>query len=300
MRARGRADVTGKVVLITGAARGIGAEVARRLARQGARLALVGLEGEQLREVAAQCGGDAAAWEADVTDPAALEHAVAGVVERFGGIDVVVANAGIAATGFVRSIDPAAFDRVIEVNLLGVWRTVRACLPQLIERRGYCLVVSSLASIVHVPGNAAYSAAKAGCEAFANSLRAEVRHLGVDVGVAYFSWISTDMVNSADQHPVFGPIRTGMPGLASRTYPVSAVGKAVVGGIARRSKSVYVPGWIGALKLFRALAPGVVDRQAAKFVPAADKAAVRDIEERGAEAASRPVGPGGAAAVGGS
>ncbi|MFD1145795.1 SDR family oxidoreductase [Saccharothrix hoggarensis] len=280
-------DVAGKVVLITGAARGIGAEVARRLAARGAKLALVGLEGDQLRQVAEQCGGRA--WEADVTDWEALETAVNGVVDHYGGIDVVVANAGIAATGFVRSMDPAAFERVIEVNLLGVWRTVRTCLPHLIASRGYCLVVSSLAAIVHIPGNAAYSAAKAGCEAFADSLRAEVRHLGVDVGVAYFSWIATDMVNSADRHPVFGPLRSGMPGLAGKKYPVSDVGKAVVRAITRRSKAVHVPGWVGGLKLFRAFTPKVVDRQAPKSVPAADREmAQRDL--------SGLVGPGGTAA----
>ncbi|GGP80438.1 SDR family oxidoreductase [Saccharothrix coeruleofusca] len=262
-------DVADKVVLITGAARGIGAEVARQLSAMGARVALVGLEGAQLAEVAAQCGGKA--WEADVTDWAQLRAAVDGAVEHFGRIDVVVANAGIATTGFVRSVDPAAFERVVEVNLLGVWRTVRACLPHLIASRGYCLVVSSLAAIVQIPGNAAYSAAKAGCEAFAHSLRAEVRHLGVDVGVAYFSWIATDMVDSVDRHPVFGPLRRGLPGPAGRKHPVSAVGKAVVKGIAGRKRAVHVPGWVGALKLFRALTPVVVARQAPKAVAAADR-----------------------------
>jgi NAD(P)-dependent dehydrogenase (short-subunit alcohol dehydrogenase family) len=281
-------DVAGKVVLITGAARGIGAEVARRLAAKGAKLALVGLEGDQLRQVAEQCGGKA--WEADVTDWEALETAVNGVVEHFGGIDVVVANAGVAATGFIRSMDPAAFERVIEVNLLGVWRTVRTCLPHLVASRGYCLVVSSLAAIVHIPGNGAYSAAKAGCEAFADSLRAEVRHLGVDVGVAYFSWISTDMVDSADAHPVFGPLRSGMPGLAGKKYPVSDVGKAVVRAITRRSKAVHVPGWVGGLKIFRAFAPRVVDRSAAKSVPDADR-------QMAANDLSGLVGPGGTAAA---
>jgi NAD(P)-dependent dehydrogenase (short-subunit alcohol dehydrogenase family) len=288
-------DVNGKVVLITGAARGIGADVARRLAARGARLALVGLEGELLAAVAAECGGRS--WEADVTDWAALEAAVSGVVEHFGGIDVVVANAGIASAGFVRSIDPAAFERVVEVNLLGVWRTVRTCLPHLVANRGYCLVVSSLAAIVQIPGNAAYSAAKAGCEAFANSLRAEVRHLGVDVGVAYFSWIDTDLVNGADEHPVFGPMRQALPGVAGKKYDVSDVGRAVVKGIGKRSRAIHVPGWVARIKLFRAFVPVVVERRSAGIVPKGDRAMLDDIAERGAEESSRPVGPGGAAAV---
>jgi len=280
-------DVTGKVVLITGAARGIGAEVARQLAARGARLALVGLEKAQLEEVARQTGGKA--WEADVTDWDVLDRVMNEVAAHFGGIDVVVANAGIAATGFVRSMDPKAFERVIEVNLLGVWRTVRTALPHLIKSRGYCLVVSSLAAIVHIPGNAAYSAAKAGCEAFADSLRAEVRHLGVDVGTAYFSWISTDMVNSADEHPVFGKLRKGMPGVAGKKYPVRNVGRAVVRGIEKRAKAVHVPGWVGALKYFRAFTPMVVDRQAVEEVAAADL-------EMAKSDTSGLVGPGGQAA----
>src|SRR5919112_494259 len=128
-------DLRGKTVLITGAARGIGAETARRASAVGANLALVGLEPEELARVAAQCGPGAAHFECDVTDWQALERAVEGTVARFGGIDVVMANAGIAPAGVVRSIDPAAFERTLEGNLMGGWRTGRCCLPQVIERK---------------------------------------------------------------------------------------------------------------------------------------------------------------------
>jgi NAD(P)-dependent dehydrogenase (short-subunit alcohol dehydrogenase family) len=287
--------VAGKVVLITGAARGIGAGVARRLAEQGAILALVGLEGDELREVAADCGPEATAWEADVTDWDALGSAVTGIVARYGRIDVLMANAGIAAAGFIRSIDPAAFERVVEVDLLGVWRTVRTCLPHLIESKGYCLVVSSMAAVVHIPGNAPYNAAKAGVEAFANTLRAEVRHLGVDVGVAHPTWISTDMVNGADEHPVFGPLRKTM-GAMGRTYPLSVAVDAFDDGIARRARAIHIPAQLVVAKFFRALLPRVVELGARRIVPNADRAAIDDVARRGAEA-SAPVGPGGAAAM---
>ncbi len=289
-------DLRGKVVLITGAARGIGAGVARDLATKGATVALVGLEAEELAKVAADCGPDAGWWEADVTSWADLEKATAAVVERYGRIDVVLANAGIAATGFTRSIDPAAFERVIDVDLLGVWRTVRVALPHLIESKGYALLVSSLAAIVHIPGNAAYSAAKAGVEAFANSLRAEVRHLGVGVGVVHPTWIATDMVNTADQHPVFGPLRRAGKGLASKTYPLSVAVDLISAGVAKRARVVHVPGWVGVLKVFRAVVPRVVDLVARGMVPAADKAALADIEKRGL-AESSLVGPGARAAA---
>lgn len=289
-------SVRGKVVLITGAARGIGAGVARKLAGRGAKLALVGLEADELAKVAADCGPDADWWEADVTRWADLESAVAGVVEKFGRIDVVMANAGIAAAGFTRSIDRKAFERVIEVDLLGVWRTVRTTLPHLIDAKGYVLLISSAAAIVHIPGNAAYSAAKAGVEAFGNSLRAEVKHLGVDVGVAHPTWIATDMVENTDAHPVFGGIRKQNRGIAGKTYPLSVAVDLISAGIATRARAVHVPGWVGIAKLIRALLPRVVERQAGAVVPAADAAVLEDIEERGSVESSM-VGPGGRAAA---
>ncbi len=292
----GKKSVRGKVVLITGAARGIGAGVARDLAKRGAKLALVGLEADELAKVAADCGPDAGWWEADVTRWADLERAVAAAVETFGRIDVVLANAGIAATGFTRSIDRRAFERVIEVDLLGVWRTVRVTLPHLIESKGYALLVSSAAAIVHIPGNAAYSAAKAGVEAFGNSLRAEVKHLGVDVGVAHPTWIATDMVNNADAHPVFGKVRAANKGLAGKTYPLPVAVDLISAGIAKRARVVHVPGWVGVAKLFRALLPRAVERQSRKLVPAADKAVLEDIAERGGVESSL-VGPGARAAA---
>jgi short-subunit dehydrogenase len=177
-----------------------------------------------------------------------------------------------------------------------VWRTVRVCLPALIASRGYCLVVSSMAAVVHIPGNAPYNAAKAGVEAFANTLRAEVRHLGVDVGVAHPTWIATDMVNSADEHPVFGPLRKSMPTALGRTYPLSVAVDGFEKGIVRRSRTIHIPSSLLLVKLLRALLPPVVERGARGIVPNADKAALADIEQRGA-AASAPVGPGGAAAM---
>jgi NAD(P)-dependent dehydrogenase (short-subunit alcohol dehydrogenase family) len=289
-------SVEGKTVFITGAARGIGAESARRLAARGANVALAGLEPEELARVAAQCGANAAWFECDVTDWDALSRAVEGAVERFGGIDVVMANAGVAPAGMTRSIDPAAFERTLEVNLVGVWRTVRSCLPHVIERRGYVLVIASLAAALHGPGLAAYAASKAGAEAFADALRAEVKHLGVDVGVGYFGFIDTDLVRGADAHPAIGTMREEIPGPIKRTYPVSAVGRAVADGIDRRSRWVVVPGWLRPLLVLRtALAP-LIERTSFDRAAEADRRFQQDVDERGAEAASAPVGAGGEAA----
>ena len=289
-------DLRGKTVLITGAARGIGAESARRLAARGANVALAGLEPGELDRVARQCGTNAAWFECDVTEWEALERAVEGAVERFGGLDAVVANAGIAPVGTTRSIDPRAFERTLEVNLLGVWRTVRACLPHVIESRGYFLVMASIAAAVHAPGMAAYAASKAGAEAFANSLRGEMRPLGVDVGVGYFSWIDTDMVRGADAHPAAGKLRTDLPGPFGKTYPVSAVGEAVATGIAERRRWVVVPGWARALLVLRTPLAPLFERASFERAAEADRLFQEDVAERGLEDASAPVGAGGEAA----
>jgi NAD(P)-dependent dehydrogenase (short-subunit alcohol dehydrogenase family) len=288
-------SLEGRTVLVTGAARGIGAESARRLAARGARLSLVGLEPEELERVAGECGPDAIWFEADVTDWDALEDAVFGTAERLGGIDAVVANAGIAPVGMVRSLEPAAFERTIEINLLGVWRTVRVCLPHVIERKGYVLPIASMAAALHGPGMAAYSAAKAGVEAFADCLRSEVAHLGVDVGCAYFGFIATDMVAGGEAHPATGFMRERVRGPLAKTHPVSAAGEAVARGIESRNRSVVVPGWARLLLQFRTFVTPLVERIYRANVQEMDERFEADVAARGRAEASAPVGAGGAA-----
>ncbi len=155
-------EVDGRTVFITGAARGIGAAGAERLHGKGANVALVGLEPERLQALAARLGDRAAAFEADVSDFDALERAVAGTVERFGGIDVAIANAGLQFNGALATAPIEQVERVFAVNFLGVWRTDRAVIGQITQRRGYLLNISSLSAIIHAPLLGAYTASKAG------------------------------------------------------------------------------------------------------------------------------------------
>src|SRR6202049_3327882 len=180
-------SVDSQVVFITGGAHGIGAEVARRLHAKGAKLVLTDLDAAALATISGELGGDEQVLTvvADVCNLAAMNSAAEQAVQKFGGIDVVVANAGIAIYGSVLQVDPEAFKRVMDVNVLGVFHTVRATLPAVIDRRGYVLIVSSLAAYAAAPGLAPYNAAKAGIEQFANVLRLELAPLRVDVGSAH-------------------------------------------------------------------------------------------------------------------
>lgn len=245
-------DIEGRVVLITGGARGIGADAARRLVERGAHVALVDRDGAEADRQAAELGERAVAFEADVTDASAVEKAVAGTVERFGGIDVVIASAGISgAPATVAAIEPAEFERVIEINLLGVWRTVRAALPHVVERRGYVLPIAALASVIPAPLLAAYATSKHGVDGFARSLRMELAHTGTRVGVAYFSFIDTDMVRAAVADPAAAHGLSALPGFLNKPIPVGVAGEAIVRGVERRAKHVYAPRWVPGLLALR-------------------------------------------------
>ncbi len=282
-------ELLGKVVVVTGAARGLGAELARQLTARGATVALLGLEPDELRNVSAGLRGSAW-WEVDVTDGAALTRTAGEVRDRLGPADAVVANAGIAAGGPLLLADPASYDRVLEVNLLGSVRTVRAFLPQLVETRGYVLQVASLAALVPLPMMSAYCASKSGVEAFALSLRGEVRQHGVKVGVCYLTWTDTEMVRGADARPGLGAMRARLPGVFGRTYPVGPAVERMVDGIARRSARVYAQGWVRAVTWSRAALPSLT-----ALAPSGDAKAVEAAIRAAGAAATLPVGPGGEA-----
>jgi NAD(P)-dependent dehydrogenase (short-subunit alcohol dehydrogenase family) len=250
-------ELAGRRVLITGAARGIGAATARRLHSRGARLAVAGIEREQLEQVAHECG-DAPALACDVRDRVQVEGAVAAAVERLGGLDVVMANAGVAAQLPVLGGDPEVFERTVEVNLLGVYYTLRAAAPHIAHARGYALVVSSLAAAVHPPLLGAYSASKAGVEALADSLRSELRSSGARVGVAYFAELDTDMTSRGFGTEAAAKIaRRGGP--FTRVTPLEVGIDAIERGITRRSRRVVAPRWVAAVLPIRELAQRIVE-----------------------------------------
>jgi NAD(P)-dependent dehydrogenase (short-subunit alcohol dehydrogenase family) len=254
-------DVNGRTVFITGAARGIGAATAARLHAKGANVALVGLEPERLEQNAAGLGDRAAAFEADVTDLEALERAVRATVERFGAIDVAIANAGIAFTGALATTPIEHVERTLAVNLLGVWRTDRAVIGQITERRGYLLNIASLAAIGHAPMMGPYTTAKAGVEALTDALRMETAPSGARVGCAYFGYLDTDLVRAGFAQPSAQAITGQMPAFMRNPAPLSKAIDAIERGVERRSARVWAPRWVGPMLLLRGLLQPLTERR---------------------------------------
>ncbi|MFJ9712868.1 SDR family oxidoreductase [Streptomyces sp. NPDC101234] len=235
-------DLLGRRLVVTGAARGIGEKVARIAAERGARVTLIGLEPDRLRDLAHDLG-PAASWrEADVRDATALRSAIDDAAQLMGGVDLVVANAGVVAYGTVRQTDEASFERVLDINLNGVFRTLKYATPHLERSRGHVLVVASALSFMPLAAMASYGASKAAAELLALTYRQEVAHLGITVGLVHPSWIDTDLVRSAEADlPSFQGLRRRLPYPGNVTTSADRAAAAIVDGLARRRSRVYVP-----------------------------------------------------------
>lgn len=266
-------SMAGKVVFITGAARGIGAGIAREAAGRGAKIALAGLEPAELEARAGELGEGHIHIECDVTDFDSVNGAVAETVERLGGIDVVVANAGIVTYGTIEKGDPDAWLRTVDINLNGVYRTVHAALPHVIERRGYVGVVCSIASFAPLAGMSSYNATKAGAEAFVRALRMEVGFRGVEAGAIHPSWIDTDMVRGGEQDLAsFREAKAKLPWPLKSTTSLEKCSELIVDGIEARKARIFIPKAAAVAYYLRTLitsAAGerVASREAAEMVP---------------------------------
>jgi NAD(P)-dependent dehydrogenase (short-subunit alcohol dehydrogenase family) len=221
---------------------------------------LVGRRLAPLSELAHELGRRAAAFEADVTDAEALHRAAGDAVAAFGGIDVVVANAGIAPPSeTVATMRPEDFEHTVEVDLLGQWRTVRAALPSVIERRGHVLLVGSVYAFFNGVLAAPYAVSKAGVEQLARTLRVELAQHGATAGIAYLGFIDTDLATEvfADEHAAV--IRQAVPAFLTKPMTVEDAARTVLSGIERRAPRVSAPAWVGPLLAIRTIATTVMD-----------------------------------------
>ena len=276
-------SLSGKVALVTGGARGIGFATAQQLVARGAKVIVVDLHDDAVEQAAAALGGGAFGIAADVTDREAMDEAVADAVERFGGLDVIVANAGIASRGATAlAADPDQFERVVEVNLLGVWRSVRAALPEIARRQGHVVVVASVYAFVNGVGAAPYAMAKAGVEQLGRALRVELKQHGASASVAYFGVIDTEMVHQTiDADPVVDRLMDANPKVLQKRLPPSAAGAAIVRGIERRQPRIIRPRRWTVLSVLRGILNPFFDARMER--DEATQAIARELDARAGE-----------------
>lgn len=273
------------VAVITGAERGIGLATAEALATTH-RVAMLGLDGKTLEEAAAGLGGTVRTYRCDITDQASVDSAIAAVADDFGGIDVAISNAGIGSAGMARHLSPDVLAKQLDVNVTGNWRFIHACLPHLEHSRGYVLGVASAAAIMAPPGEAFYGASKAGLEALLDTVRVEVKHLGIDVGVAYMVFVDTPLVRESDEeHPDVAVFRNSLRGAAGRTFPASDVATAFVRAIRHRRREVFIPPSLKVQHRLRGMIGPIVDRKFARLAPRIDELTQQKVSERGPYAA---------------
>jgi len=259
-----RYELTGKVALVTGAARGIGFATARALVARGASVVIVDLDAEATAAAAAQVHDTRALGLAgDVTDRGAMQRAVAAAVERFGGLDVVVANAGIASrVATFRASSTETFERVLDVNLMGVYRTVDAALPEIVRRRGHVVVISSVYAFINGVGEVPYAMSKAAVEQFGRALRVELAQHGASASVAYFGFIDTEMVRQGlDRDPLANKMMASLPKPLHKRLAPTAAGEAIVRGIERRQPRIIQPRRWAVMAVLRGILGPLSDAQ---------------------------------------
>ncbi len=240
---RRRLELAGRTVVLTGASGGLGAALAQALRERGARLALLDLNADALQAQAAELGGDTVArgFAADVTDLPGLEAVMAEVREHFGGIDVAVAGAGVL--GPVKTItatDAAEWDRVIDINLGGVWRTMKAAAPHVVARQGHLVALSSMIAYIHPPLLGGYAASKAAVAALCDVLRLELRPAGVTVGSIHPAIFRTPLIESGLDSPAAVELVNDFTGVF-KTVELETVVADTVRAIEQRSARIAVP-----------------------------------------------------------
>jgi NAD(P)-dependent dehydrogenase (short-subunit alcohol dehydrogenase family) len=273
-------DLNGKVALVTGAARGIGFETARQMHLRGASVAVLDLDATEAREAAERIGPRTIGLAGDVTDQNAMMATVATIVETFGGLDIAVANAGIAQKNFasVRAISGEEWERVLEVDLLGVWRTVRAALPQIVERQGQMVVVSSVYAFANGLGNTPYAVAKAGVEQLGRALRVELAPHGASASVAYFGWVDTRLVQDAFSQEDSHRVRELSPKWLLKRITPDEAAAGLVRGIEERAPRIFVPKWWRYVSTLRGIVNPLLDRRMER--DAKTQALIRDLDEK--------------------
>lgn len=257
-----RYEIAGRTIGITGSTGGLGSALAQALRARGANLALMDLDMDAISAQAASLGDEGVArpYTVDVRDLASLETAMSDAASDFGRLDVAVANAGVEVMSPMSLMDPAEWERTIDINLNGVWRTYRAALPHVQRTKGYLLGISSMAAFVHSPLQAPYTASKAGVWAMSNSIRLEVRHLGVDVGTVHPTFFKTPMMDAVLEDPAGRMLWGEHKRKLWRMVQIETVIKDIVGAIERRAPMTVIPKSANPIARAAGLVRPVIDR----------------------------------------
>lgn len=204
------ASLDGRVAVVTGGSSGIGLAIARELSARGASVVLTARSADRLRAAATTVAGPVATVAADVTDPHAADEALRVAEERFGPVDVVVANAGIYLGGDVWTTEPDDLDRLISTNVTGVLRTVRAALPSMLERgTGDVLITGSVSGTQAIHWEPVYSASKHALHAFAHGVRRQLVGTGVRLGVLGPGVVLNDLWAVSDEDAIAEGVAAG-------------------------------------------------------------------------------------------
>jgi NADP-dependent 3-hydroxy acid dehydrogenase YdfG len=229
------------VVLITGASSGIGAALARELAREGAKLVLLARRRERLESLCAEfatAGSQAVAHVGDVTRRADLDAAVALAVERFGRLDVAVANAGFGVVGPLENLGVEDYRQQFETNVFGVLETSKACLPELRKSRGRLVLIGSVAGHISAPNASPYAMSKFAIRALAMSLRAELRPHGVVVTLISPGFVASE-IRQVDNRGAHHP-HAKEPLPSWLVMPTDVAAKKIVSAVYRRRREAVI------------------------------------------------------------
>lgn len=255
-------NLAGRVVAITGSTGGLGSAMAAKLHERGARLALFDLNLEAVEKQVQSLGGDghARGWRVDVRSHDDIKVAMDEAAAHFGRIDVVIANAGIEVVAPMVGTNPKTFDRVIDINLNGVWRTFHAGLPYVKREKGHLLAISSMAAFFHSPLQAPYTASKAGVWAMCNSIRLEVKHLGVTVGSVHPTFFKTAMLEDMQADPAGLKLWGGNKSILFKSITLESVVDGILAGIEKRTEMVVIPSSNGLVAKAPGLFRGFIER----------------------------------------